>query len=286
MLSRLGGFLVPFLIFWLFRMFGGWPIPFVLIAGLGAAWCAVFFPWFRNRPEEMPAVNRGELERIAVGRDSQHGLRSMPQPPHDVPWSRMARSRSVWCICLMYGCTGFSGNFFTSMLPLYLSEHRHLNPDARAWLSALPLLAGAAACILGGATSDFLIRRWGSRRWGRRAVGALGLGLASIAFLSVNSAGEIWLLGLFLTGTFFCNDLSMGPAWAACADIGERYAGTLSGTMNMIGAFAGAAGAKLAGYLFRQGQPDLVFTIFAGVYLAGALCWLGVDVTKRISAPA
>ena len=45
-----------------------------------------------------------------------------------VPWSRMLRSLSVWSLCLMYGFTGFSGNFFTNMLPLYLSEHRHLSP--------------------------------------------------------------------------------------------------------------------------------------------------------------
>jgi predicted MFS family arabinose efflux permease len=75
----------------------------------------------------------------------------------------------------------------------------------------------------------------------------------------------------------------MGPAWAACADVGERYAGTLSGAMNMIGALAGACGAAMAGYLFRQGHAEMVFMIFAGVYALAALCWLGVDVTKRLA---
>ena len=75
----------------------------------------------------------------------------------------------------------------------------------------------------------------------------------------------------------------MGPAWAACADIGERFAGTLSGAMNMISALAGAAGAVMVGYLFEQGRPDLVFMIFAGVYVLAAICWLGVDVTRRLT---
>ena len=86
-----------------------------------------------------------------------------------------------------------------------------------------------------------------------------------------------------LTATFFFNDLTMGPAWASCADIGERYAGTLSGAMNMIRALAGAAGAALAGSLFHRGRPELVFVIFAGVYMLAALCWLKVDVTKRLA---
>src|SRR5438132_7009038 len=277
MLSRLGGTLIPFLLVWLFWQFGGWPMPFVLIGCLGILWCAAFWPWFRNRPEEMAPVNRGERERIVAGRPPASSQ------PRAVPWSRMAGSLSVWSLCLMYGCTGFSGNFFTNMLPLYLSEHRHLDHVETAWLSALPLAAGAVACILGGSASDWLIRRTGNRTWGRRSVGAFGLALAALAFLSANWVTETWLLGLLLTVAFFGNDLRIGPAWASCADIGERYAGTLSGTMNMIGAFAGAAGTALAGYLLRRGQPGLVFLIFAGVYLLASLCWLGVDVRKRLS---
>ena len=143
----------------------------------------------------------------------------------------------------MYGFTGFSGNFFTNMLPLYLSEHRHLPSDGAAWrwLSALPLAAGSVACILGGSASDWAIRRWGNRKWGRRYIGMLGLGLAGPAFLATLWTQDVWMLGLLLTLTFFGNDLSMGPAWASCADIGERYTGTLSGAMNMVSALAGPA---------------------------------------------
>jgi sugar phosphate permease len=277
MCSRLGGALIPFLLAWLFAVWGNWPVPFVLIAGLGLLWCGAFWPWFRNHPEEMPQVNLQELERIEAGR-----IRTADVSP-SVPWSQMAGSLSVWSLCLMYGFTGFSGNFFTNMLPLYLSEHRHLSAQATAWLSALPLAGGVLACILGGSVSDWAIRRWGNRRWGRRAVGMLGLGMAGPAFLSTLWAQEVWVLGLLLTATFFGNDLMMGPAWAACADIGERFAGTLSGAMNMISALAGACGTALAGYLFRQGQPELVFQIFSGVYVLAALCWLGVDVTRRLA---
>ncbi len=279
MFSRWGGALIPFLLAWLFGICGSWPVPFVLIAVLGVVWCAVFWPWFRNRPEEMPQVNRGERNLIAAGRSTA------PYVSGPVPWSRMVGSLNVWSLCLMYGFTGFSGNFFTNMLPLYLSEHRHLPSDGAAWrwLSALPLAAGSVACILGGSASDGAIRRWGNRKWGRRYIGLLGLGMAGPAFLATLWTQDVWVLGLLLTLTFFGNDLSMGPAWASCADIGERYTGTLSGAMNMVSALAGACGTALAGYLFRQGHPELVFIIFAGVYVLAALCWLGVDVTRRLA---
>jgi sugar phosphate permease len=126
MFSRWGGALIPFLLAWLFAACGGWPVPFVLIAVLGVLWCGAFWPWFRNRPAEMPLVNRGERKLIEAGRPAD------PGPPGPVPWARMLGSRSVWSLCLMYGFTGFAGNFFTSMLPLYLSEYRHLGIAARA----------------------------------------------------------------------------------------------------------------------------------------------------------
>jgi MFS transporter, ACS family, glucarate transporter len=277
MFSRWGGALIPFLLTWLFRVWGGWPIPFLLIAGLGVLWCGLFWPWFRDRPEEMPRVNRGELKVIGAGRAKVDGDATR------VPWEKMAGSMSVWSLCLMYGFTGFSGNFFTSMLPLYLTKQRHLSDGEIAWLSALPLAAGSIACILGGAASDWAIRRFGSRKWGRRYVGLIGLALAGPSLLAVNWAESVWLLAVLLTATFFFNDLSMGPAWAACADIGERFAGTLSGAMNTISALAGAAGAAIVGYLFRAGRPELVFMIFAGVYVLAAICWLGVDVTHRLA---
>jgi MFS transporter, ACS family, glucarate transporter len=277
MFSRWGGALIPFLLTWLFVICGDWPVPFILIAGLGLVWCAVFWPWFRDRTEEMPQVNRAERTIIEAGRPPPS------EQPSSVPWLRMARSPSVWALCLMYGFNGFSGNFFTSMLPLYLREHRHLSQFGTAWLSSLPLAAGSVACILGGTASDWVIRRWGSLKWGRRSVGIVGMALAGLSFLSTVWVRDAWLLGMLLTATFFFSDLCMGPAWASCADIGERYAGTMSGAMNMVGALAGAGGAAMAGSLFRHDRPELVFVIFSGVYLLAALCWFKVDVTKRLA---
>lgn len=65
-------------------------------------------------------------------------------------------------------------------------------------------------------------------------------------------------------------------------DVGERYAGTLSGAMNMTGAFLGAAGMALAGRLLKQNRDEIVFIGFACSYVLAALCWLAVDVTKPI----
>jgi sugar phosphate permease len=273
--SRLGGFVAPLLFLWLFRLLGGWAPPFWFLAGLGFIWCAVFWTWFRNRPEEMPGVNAAERELIAANRPSTAAAGPFP-------WLEFLTSPSVWGLCLMYGCVGFAGNFITSLLPIYLRDHRHLDDHTTAWLSGLPLAAGVVSCLCGGLLSDLIIRSTGSRKWGRRLVGCVSLALAGLAILAPLAVEHTWLLGAAFCAMFFFSDANMGPAWASCADVGERYAGTLSGAMNMTGAFAGAAGMALAGVLFHQGQDDLVFILFGCSYALASLCWLLVDVSKPL----
>jgi hypothetical protein len=136
--------------------------------------------------------------------------------------------------------------------------------------------------VLGGVLSDWLIRRTGSRKWGRRLVGCVALALAGVTCLSVIWCDEVWVVALAFSAWFFFNDATMGPAWASCADVGERYAGTLSGAMNMTGAFLGAVGMGLAGKLLHLDLDDLVFILFACSYALASLCWLAVDVTKPL----
>jgi MFS family permease len=80
----------------------------------------------------------------------------------------------------MYGFVGFAGNFITSLLPIYLRDHRHLDDETTAWLSGMPLAFGIVSCLTGGAVSDWLIRRLGGRKWGRRLVGFTALVLAGL----------------------------------------------------------------------------------------------------------
>jgi ACS family glucarate transporter-like MFS transporter len=285
MFSRLGGFLGPFLFFWLFRYFETWSTPLVILGALGLAWCAVFWPWFRNRPDEMKQVNDAE-RRLIAGRDlataSDSNVMTRADQPEPIPWPQMLRSVNVYALCLMYGFVGAAGNFTTNMLPVYLDKNRQLTPEMTTLLSALPLALGMISCATGGLLSDWIIRRWGNRKWGRRCNGGLGLILAGLANLAVPSAEPTWLLALLLSLAFFCNDLNMGPAWAACADIGGRYAGTISGAMNMTGQFLGALGMVFAGIMLERGEVQTMFIVFTCCYGLAALCWLAVDVTKPL----
>ena len=103
-------------------------------------------------------------------------------------------------------------------------------------------------------------------------MGLVGLTLAGLAILAVPWVHSVWFLATLFSVSFFCNDLMIGPAWAACADVGERYAGTISGAMNMTGQFFGAAGMHFAGCMLQRGTRAIaVFPVRLRVRPGGAL---------------
>ena len=63
----------------------------------------------------------------------------------------------------------------------------------------------------------------------------------------------------------------MPGAWGACMDVGGKYAGTLSGAMNMIGNIGGAVSPTAIGYILRwtNNNWDLTFYVSAAVYAHG-----------------
>jgi ACS family glucarate transporter-like MFS transporter len=77
----------------------------------------------------------------------------------------------------------------------------------------------------------------------------------------------------------FGNDMCMPGSWTACMDLGGRFAGTLSGFMNMMG----MVGGLLAPYTIpiildsAGGNWDVPILVIAAVYFVGALAWLGID---------
>ncbi len=277
MSSRIGGATAPLLLVGLIDLMHDWKRPLVVVAGLGLAWCGWFWLWFRNQPEQMRQVNEAERKLIQAGR-SRHSQAGHSQ----VPWLRLLSSRSVWALCLMYGFLGFSGNFYLTMLPTYLKNHRGLSRETTGLLTALPFLFGVVACLAGGLLSDAIIRRWG-KRWGRRIVGIAGLLTAGLAIAAVPWVDRVEALAALLVLAFFGNDLAMAPAWAAAADIGERYTGVLSGAMNMTASFMAAAEARIIGQLLDSHDLEMPFLLLALSYALGTLCWLGVDVRRTLA---
>jgi ACS family glucarate transporter-like MFS transporter len=77
----------------------------------------------------------------------------------------------------------------------------------------------------------------------------------------------------------FGNDLVMPGAWGACMDVGGKFAGSLSGSMNMMGNFAGFLAPALLPWIREAagGRWEPVFWVSGIIYLVGALSWVFID---------
>ena len=81
-------------------------------------------------------------------------------------------------------------------------------------------------------------------------------------------------------------------------DVGGRLAGSVSGSMNMMGNFGGAVGPVVVGYILdstkvsADAPPTLqgwttAFLVAAAIYVVGAVSWFFIDpVTPLESAEA
>jgi sugar phosphate permease len=273
--SRLGGSLTPYTVVALLAAVG-WRRSFGIFGTLGLVWAVAFYAWFRDDPAQKPAVNAAELELIRAG----PAVTATGRPR--VPWRALLTSVNLWAICLMYGCMFYGWYFYITWLPTYLREARGLSAERSGLYSSLPLLFGAAGCVLGGLLTDALVARRGLK-FGRRTVGVASL-VAAACFLAASlflrdPAHAILAVSL----SAFSNDFALSACWAVCVDTGREFAGTVSGCMNTFGNLGGALSPFLVGiFLERFHSWNLALDTACATYLLGALLWLRIDPTEPV----
>jgi MFS family permease len=283
MSARFGGAIAPLVIGRLTVLLG-WRQAFWVLGAIGAVWCIVFWWWFRDTPEQHPAANDAERDLIRAGPYSwqaqQAGLAHGP-----VPWGRLLALPSLWAMCVASAGVSFSWYFYPTWQPKYLEDVFGISYADSELLTGLPFACGAVGALLGGKLSDLLVHRIG-RRWGRSLVGLVGFAGAGLCVLATGYVREAWQAVTLLCLAFFINDLAIPPIWAACADIGGRHAGTLSGFMNMAGGVGAVLGPALTPRLLALGLSwREIFILLAAVWFVAALAWLGINAGKPLEPP-
>jgi ACS family glucarate transporter-like MFS transporter len=267
MFARWGGAFTPPLVIAIFKLMS-WRWAFALFGCLGVVWAVFFYLWFRDNPRDHKSVNAGELELLA-------GNEKLATGHGDVPWGKLVKSRTVWLLWLQYFLLSYPWYFYVTWLPTYLQEYRHLSPEVSANYAILPLFFGGLGSIVCGFISARFVRMTGSVKKTRRMLASLGfLGAA----ISINSSDALYGM-IFMGLASFCNDLVMPGAWASCMDIGGKYAGTVAGSMNMMGNVAAFVAPAAGGYILREtgGNWNVFLYSMAAMYLLGTFCWPFID---------
>ena len=193
--------------------------------------------------------------------------------------NKLIRSRTIWLLWLQYFLLSYPWYFYITWLPTFLRDrYPDLSDTHRAVLAGFPLFFGGVGSIFCGFISARVSRLSGSVTAARRIMACIGFaGAAVMLAISTTASDALYLMLLIGMASFF-NDLVMPGAWAACMDVGGKYAGTVSGSMNMMGNLAGFVAPTVAGVMRDSGVEWNVFLLsMAGMYLLGTFCWPFID---------
>lgn len=273
--SRFGGFLSPFLVIPIQQAYG-WRMSFFVFGAVGVVWALVWYLWFRDTPAQKPGTTAAEVAEMHeenTGKDSGH---------HRLPWKLALQNRNFLTILLMYHTYCWGSYFYLSWLHTYLVKGRGMSENEMKNFSSLPFLIGICGNLCGGFLSDYLVARYGLKI-GRRSVGAAGLALSAACMLAASFTADRFMTVGFLALGYGAMDCMLPVSWAVCMDVGKKYAGAVSGSMNMAGQIGSFLSSIAFGYLVDYfGSYDLPLQIFSGFLIVSAYLFTRIDPTEEL----
>jgi MFS family permease len=246
-----------------------WRELFVLYAVPGALWGLGFWLWFRDRPQDHPAVNAAEL--AVIGTATTHRA---AEPREPTPWGRLALSPAMWCICIQQFFRASGYLFYTSWFTTFLREHYGVTRAAGV-LTSLPLLGVVLGNLVGGTFSDWVLARTTSRRLARQGL-AIGSVLAcAVCFVLAVPLTEAVPAVLLISFGSFCAAMASPCGYAITIDMGGRHVATVFSLMNMSGNFGAMLFPAVVPLLPGVAEKDwtVVLWFVAGIYAAAAVFW-------------
>ena len=271
MASRIGGAISPLLVVPIQARYG-WRASFYVFGILGVIWELVWYGWYRDRPAEMPGVSKAEMEEIG----------DPPARAHQgLPWSTALRSRNFRALLWMYFTYCYGSFFFLSWLQTYLVRGRGFS-EKDLLLSTFPFILGALANLAGGFSSDALVRRLGLKR-GRRTVAMVGLSASALFTIATIVTPNKYVALVFLALSYAGSDFMLPTAWAVCLDIGKKYAGAVTGSMNTAGQIGSFLSSVCFGYIVKySGSYELPLVPITVMLAISAALWLKIDATEEL----
>jgi MFS family permease len=274
MASRLGGALSPLLVVPIQQIYG-WRATFYIFGAVGVVWCIWWFLYARDNPREMKGISEQELELIGAPKEAAAHI--------SLPWGQVTRNSNFWMILAMYHTYCWGSYFYLSWLHTYLQRGRGFSEDEMKLWSTLPFICGACGNLAGGLASDYLCKHYGLKI-GRRLIGSAGLALSGLLMLATSQVESKEVAVIFLALGYGSMDCMLPVSWAVCMDVGKKYAGAVSCSMNMAGQVGSFASSVLFGYMITWfgGSYNKPLVPLALMLLVSAFLFTRIDPTKQL----
>jgi len=252
----------------------GWRSVFLVTGAIGLAWAAFWFAAYRD-PGRSRRLSAGERELIRAGGgwvdgDGAPGRR-FSLDPADLRF--VLTQRKLWGMYLGQFALNAVPWFFLTWFPTYLITYRHFDFIQEGMFSSLPFLAAVCGVILGGVSSDYLVRRGVSASFARKAPIIVGMVL-SASVVGANYVSDPRAVMFFLTVSFFGNAFA-SITWVLVSLMApRRLLGLTGGAFNFFGNLAALVVPLVIGVIVKVGgfAPALAFV--SALALGGALSYI------------
>ena len=199
------------------------------------------------------------------------------------------RNKNVWLITIGYFLSNYVFYIFAFWFFPYLVEVRGFDIEDSGWIAMAPWILTIFLAPLGGAISDWLVKRI-NENWGRRLLPLIAMPLAGLLLSLGARAHNAFLAVACLTTCVGLVMLVDAIYWAAVIRAAPRSAGRSSGLMNMGGNLGGFVSASLTPFIAEQAGNwmgyesqgwvvSLDFT--AALAVLSGLLWLVITVRPR-----
>jgi ACS family glucarate transporter-like MFS transporter len=219
-------------------------------------------------------INQRRVKAAAKEDDAQYGK-------HKIPWLQIFSSKAVLAVTLSYFTYGYVAWMFYTWFFSYMLQAHGLNLKTSALYTMLPFIAMTTGCLLGGALSDWIAKRYGARQ-GRCTLSAVSLAMTAFLLVlgsRIESAMAAAFMLAFGVGVLF---ISQSIYWAVAADISGEYVGVVSGIMNMGAQVGGVCTALLTPLIAALFGWNAAFATAAVIAAIGALAWLVIDPKRDV----
>jgi ACS family hexuronate transporter-like MFS transporter len=261
--SAVGAVIAPPVIAWLTLTFG-WRYAFVLPGMVGLLLLPLWL-WIYRSPGEHPWVSAQESAFLRAEQDST------PRRP----WGQLLKQRKVWALVLPRLASDPVWYFYLFWLPDYLQRGRHLSLHEIGIYGWIPFLFADIGNVLGGALSDWMVRRGVPAPRARMTMlamvgilspfGAL-VGLVDSAVVAVAITCLVTLLCQCAATNMATLAIDLMPRQETASVIGMMgTAGSLGGVLfsQVLGIVIGGFGYPSAFMLAAVLHPIAMLTLFA-----------------------
>lgn len=239
----------------------GWRAMFFIISSSGIIWAAVWYFFFRDRPEDSPYVSAEEQKII----DTPSVLAS-EKKKETIDWRFILFHPALIANNIAYFAFGYMLFFATLWLPGYFLNQHGLNLKSVGWYLTIPWLVGALFMKAGGILSDYLYRKTHSSRIARSHLIWMSQLLAAVCFVALSFTNTLGLSIFFLSlGLGF--GLMPQPAFFSInIDVAKERAGSAQGITSSCLSLGGIIAPLATGWLIDlTGNYQGAFLLLAGL---------------------